>query len=363
MNGKRRVIDLFCGVGGLSMGFKWAGYETLLAIDMWDDAVATFNRNHGDRAVQADMSTYGPDRLRELCRRNDVDGIIGGPPCQGFSTVGTRDIRDPRNSLYLELFRVVDAVRPRFFVIENVRGLLTFNEGAVTKDIVARFGKIGYNVTPSLVNAADYGVPQNRHRVFFVGVKEGWFVPPERLSRKVTVSEALSDLPSLENSDQADGVFEYPCAPQNDYQAFMRKRSKKIFNHHPTLHSKQTISIIARIPDGGKISDLPERYWHIRKYNKAFQRMNSRDVSNTIDTGHRNYFHYRENRVPSVRECARIQSFPDDFVFYGSKTSQCVQVGNAVPPLLAYAIARNLDPQKIKPRPVEIGSSQVSVLV
>lgn len=332
----KKIIDLFCGAGGLSLGFEKAGFEIEFAIDMWDDAIDTYNQNHINKVARCqDIHELTNEYLKSL--KGKITGVIGGPPCQGYSTVGTRDVNDPRNHLYLEYCRVVENVEPEFFVIENVRGLLTLGKGAFKDDIITRFSNLGYNVTYRLVNASDYGVPQNRYRVFFVGVKNKDFVFPENFDYKVSSSEAISDLPSLENFDLFSDY--YISDPQNSYQKMMRENSTGLFNHEPTKHSEQTKKIIGMIPDGGKISDLPEEYWNIRKYNKAFQRMNSQLPSNTIDTGHRNYFHYAENRVPSVRESARIQSFPDDFIFTGSKTSQYKQVGNAVPPLLAKVIA------------------------
>lgn len=336
---KMKVIDLFCGAGGLSKGFEMAGFEVALAIDMWEDAIKTYNYNHQREVAQCinihDLENEYLERLK-----GEITGVIGGPPCQGYSTVGTRDINDPRNHLYLEYCRVVEKISPEFFLIENVKGLITLNNGSFKEDILNRFAKLGYNVEYQILNSADFGVPQNRHRAFFVGIKNDRFTFPEKNNEKITTYDAISDLPSLESMD--DNVENYICEIQNEYQLLMRKNTKGIFNHEPTRHTEQTKSIISMIPDGGKISDLPEEYWNVRKYNKAFQRMNSQKQSNTIDTGHRNYFHYKENRVPSVRESARIQSFPDDFVFLGSKTSQYKQVGNAVPPLLSYALAKEI---------------------
>lgn len=338
---KNKIIDLFCGCGGLSKGFEKAGFEVKAAIDMWNDAVITYNQNHKKNVAQCcDIHNWTNEYLEKLNENNDIIGIIGGPPCQGYSTVGTRDVNDPRNQLYKEYCRIVEKIQPEFFLIENVKGLLTLAGGAFKEDIINRFEKLGYKVNYQILNAADYGVPQNRYRVFFVGMKNGHdFSFPKKLDYKVTTFEALSDLPSLE-----DGLIKhtYLSNPQNNFQKIMRASETKLYNHEPTKHTAETKEIISKIKDGGSIKDLPEEYWQIRKYNKAFQRMNSRSQSNTVDTGHRNYFHYKENRIPSVRENARLQSFPDDFVFYGSKTSQYKQVGNAVPPLLAYAMAKKI---------------------
>lgn len=334
---KNKIIDLFCGCGGLSSGFEAAGFHVTLAVDIWADAIDTYNHNHKSKvAICRDLTTISQEELIDLNINNDIVGVIGGPPCQGFSTVGTRDVNDARNQLYLEYYRVVKTIRPEFFVIENVKGLLTLNNGKFKDDILERFQDLGYSVHYDILNAADYGIPQNRKRVFFVGIKNKVFTFPDGKDYKVTTQEALSDLPSLDPPVHKN----YVCEPSNEYQKRMRGASTQVHNHAETKHTAQTKEIISMIKDGGTISDLPEEYWDVRKYNKAFQRMPSNGQSNTIDTGHRNYFHYKENRIPSVREAARIQSFNDEFEFLGSKTSQYKQVGNAVPPLLAYEIAK-----------------------
>ena len=326
------IIDLFCGCGGLSKGFEMAGCNTVLAIDFWKDAVETFNNNHKNKvAICDDVSKISNDFLDDFTKKNKITGIVGGPPCQGYSTVGKRDINDDRNYLYLQYCRIVEKVKPEFFVLENVKGLLTLNNGKFKEDIVERFTKLGYIVDYKILNSADYGVPQNRNRVFFVGIKNKKFKFPKEKLKKVTTYEAISDLTSYEDK--------YTTSAQTSYQKNMRGNNKQLKNNEFTVHTEKTIDVISKIPDGGKITDLPKEFWEIRKYNKAFQRMNSKLQSNTIDTGHRNYFHYSENRIPTVRESARIQSFPDNFIFYGSRTSQYKQVGNAVPPLLANAIA------------------------
>ena len=326
------IIDLFCGCGGLSKGFEMAGFNTVLAIDFWKDAVETFNNNHKTKvAICDDVSKISNEFLDDFIKKNKITGIVGGPPCQGYSTVGKRDINDDRNYLYLQYCRIVEKVQPEFFVLENVKGLLTLNKGKFKEDIIKRFTKLGYVVDYKILNSADYGVPQNRNRVFFVGIKNKKFIFPKEQLEKVSTYEAISDLSSYEDK--------YTTSAQTNYQKNMRGNNKQLKNNEFTVHTEKTIDVISKIPDGGKITDLPKEFWEIRKYNKAFQRMNSKLQSNTIDTGHRNYFHYSENRIPTVRESARIQSFPDNFIFYGSRTSQYKQVGNAVPPLLANIVA------------------------
>lgn len=343
-----RTIDLFSGAGGFSLGFELAGFDSVLAIDLWKDAIDTFNYNRKLGVGKSiDIHDFKDDMVIELRSRERVNGIIGGPPCQGFSMVGKREENDNRNSLYLEYVRFVELLKPDFFILENVKGLLTLAKGAYKEDIIHRFGALGYNVNFKVLMASDYGVPQNRERVFFVGLNRDifgankFFEYPIPLIHKVTTKDALEDLPSLDNPETLIPV--YKSHPTNEYQKFMRRNSSDIVtNHDQTKHSKETLSIIKLVPDGGSIVDLPEDYYAIRNYKNTFKRMNSSSQSITIDCGHRNYFHYRENRVPSVREAARLQSFPDHYFFTGSKTSQYTQVGNAVPPLLAYEIAKKI---------------------
>lgn len=340
---KYKTIDLFCGAGGFSLGFEMAGFETLLAIDKWDDAINTFNYNREHKVgLSIDINDFDNNKIKELLQNNEVDGIIGGPPCQGFSLVGTRDENDDRNNLYLQYVRFTNVIKPKFFILENVKGLLTLKKGYFKEDIINRFTQLGYNVNYKVLRASEYGVPQSRERVFFVGLRkdvfgEKFFEFPESNSNKmVSTFDALSDLPSLDNNELES---EYRLEPQNDFQKLMRGDNIQITNNEVTNHTDQTKNIISMVPDGGTIKDIPEEYYKIRNYNSAFKRMNSKLPSSTIDCGHRNYFHYKENRVPTARESARIQSFLDRYYFTGSKTSQYTQVGNAVPPLLAKAIA------------------------
>ena len=338
-----KTIDLFCGAGGFSLGFERAGFETALAIDKWEPAIDTFNHNRDDKVgLNIDIYEYDDEKLEKFIEENDIDGIIGGPPCQGFSMVGTRNVDDDRNNLYLQYVRFVDIVKPKFFILENVKGLLTLKDGFFKEDIINRFSDLGYNVNFKMLTASDYGVAQNRQRVFFVGLRKDEFgdtffeFPEGDPSNAVSTSDALSDLPSLDSGENPEV---YRTEPQNEYQKIMRENSDKITNNDITNHTKQTKDIISMVPDGGNIKDLPEKYYKVRNYSSAFKRMNSERPSTTIDCGHRNYFHYKENRVPTVRESARIQSFPDDYFFTGNKTSQYTQVGNAVPVKLAETIA------------------------
>lgn len=341
MKNKRKVIDLFCGAGGLTLGFEKQNFESVLAIDMWNNAIDTFNNNRKDKVgVVKDIAEVDEKFIKNYVNGH-VSGVIGGPPCQGFSLAGRRSEDDERNKLYQEYFKTLSIINPDFFVIENVTGILSMKNGAVKDDIIKRAKKIGYNVYLDKLVASDYGVPQNRVRVFFVGIKEeldkGTFKFPKKFNYKVTCEEAISDLPSLDNNDDPT---KYISEPTSNYQKEMRKHSTRVYNHEQTSHTEETKKLISYVPQGGSIKDLPDKLKGNRKYSSLLRRMNSKSQSNTIDTGHRTYFHYQENRILSVREAARIQSFPDDYIFSGSKVNQYKQVGNAVPPLLAEQVAK-----------------------
>lgn len=337
------VLDLFCGCGGLSLGFEKAGYDVLLGIDIWKDALETYKFNHHNSNVLcADMSTLTGDDVSKHLGKKYIDVIIGGPPCQGFSVAGKRIVDDERNKLYKGFVRMVAYFKPSAFVMENVPNILSIGEGVVKQSILDDFQKLGYYVETKVLLASDYGVPQNRRRAFFVGLRNSVFdfnIPT--VEHLVTTEEALGDLTEDSIADETP----YPNAPSCDYQRLMRANSKVVWNHDITLHSEQTKSIIAMVPDGGNYKDLPKELQETRKVHIAWTRLNSQKPSITIDTGHRHHFHYKWNRVPTVRESARIQSFPDDFVFLCSKTSQYKQVGNAVPPIMAQAIAEHLKKQ------------------
>ena len=337
------VLDLFCGAGGLSYGFESAGFNVLLGIDSDAKALETFELNHkGAKALCGDITQIEYEKdIKPLLGENRIDMIIGGPPCQGMSLSGPRKFDDPRNKLYLSYIRLVKEIQPKAFVIENVPGLVALFDGQIKDSIIEKFTEMGYKIQYKILCAADYGVPQSRKRVVFVGTKVGEFHYPEANPNVVTCSMALSDLPPLEH-ELGEEVSDYPIPPQNEYQQLMRRRSDKVLNHVAANHSEKVQKIISLVPDGGNYKDLPEEYRSSRNFHVAWTRFASNKPAPTIDTGHRHHFHYKYNRVPTVRECARLQSFPDDFRFLGNKTQQFRQVGNAVPPLMAQAIAEQV---------------------
>jgi DNA (cytosine-5)-methyltransferase 1 len=341
MKSKPTVIDLFCGCGGLSYGFIEAGFEVLLGIDHWKEAISTFENTHKNaKGIIADLFNETPKDISKQTGIKDIDVIIGGPPCQGFSIAGKRIIDDERNQLYKSFVSFVKYHQPKVFLMENVPNIVSMGKGVVKDSIIEDFEKIGYTVVYKVLLASDYGVPQNRRRAFFVGTNNNKeFIFPEPTTKNpISAKDAISD---LSEKSLADGS-KYKTEPKSEYQKLIREKSKGIYNHEITIHSEQTTSIISLVPDGGNYKDLPEELRKTRNVNIAWTRLNSKKPSFTIDTGHRHHFHYKYNRVPTVRESARIQSFPDTFIFLGSKTSQYKQVGNAVPPILAKELAKEI---------------------
>ena len=340
------VLDLFCGCGGLSKGFENAGFNVILGVDNDNAALNTFQKNHNDsKILNGDLSSPETfEVIHNLINGKSVDVIVGGPPCQGFSLSGPRNFEDGRNKLYLAMINTVERFSPKAFIIENVPGMGTLYKGEVKAEIIKRFEDMGYKVDAKVMCAADYGVPQMRKRLIFVGIKNELFAfpTPYRTSKNyITCSDALSDLQSRENylGDEEDV---YISEPTTDYQKLMRGTQTTLYNHVATNHTQLVKDVIALVPEGGNHKDLPEGVGTSRKFNEAWTRYHSGKPSKTIDTGHRNHFHYKYNRVPTIRENARLQSFDDNFIFHGTRTQQNRQVGNAVPPLLGQAIAEHL---------------------
>lgn len=346
-NKKFTVIDMFSGCGGLSKGFIDAGFDVLMGVDFDEMALKTFEKNHhGAIAFKGDLFKHETlDEIADLLNHQKIDVIIGGPPCQGFSLTGKRQEHDERNGLFYSMVEAVKKFQPQAFILENVPGLAILYQGKAKEAILKEFGDLGYTINYQVLYAPDYGVPQIRKRIFFVGLKNGikfdFPLPIHTEDNYVTCEQAIGDLPSLEH-DLGHNISEYTMSAFSDYQQKMRQNSTVLHNHLGTVHTDLVKSVIAQVPEGGNHKDLPAGVGDSRKFNEAWTRYHSQKPSKTIDTGHRNHFHYKWNRVPTVRENARLQSFPDDFVFLGNKTQQYRQVGNAVPPLLGYYLALTL---------------------
>lgn len=316
-------VDLFSGAGGLSLGFVQAGFQQLLSIEIEPNYCETYRYNFPHHLVlQEDLIKLSNDRLSHLLQNKIVDVVIGGPPCQGFSIagkIGRTFADDPRNHLFKEFVRVVELVTPKFFVMENVARLFTHRSGQTKAEIFAHFQNLGYQVECQVLNAMNFGVPQNRSRVVFIGRKgQGKIIFPTPIfTPPKTVGEAIGHFPKLLSGEN--------CT--------------QIPNHNAMNHTSQMLEKMAFVKNGGDRNDIPKylrpRSGDVRKY----IRYHSDKPSVCITGDMRKVFHYEQNRALTVRELAALQSFPDDFIFCGSKIAQQQQVGNAVPPLLAKAIA------------------------
>jgi DNA (cytosine-5)-methyltransferase 1 len=323
-----KVIDLFSGCGGFSKGFEQAGFEIVAANDIFKEAAETYKHNHpSTKFIFGDITKQEiKDEIISTAKELGCDGIIGGPPCQAYSTSGNRDPDDPRGKLFEEYINLVETIKPSFFVMENVRGILSMKHDGVkvTDTIVDRFREIGYNVRFKLLNAADYGVPQKRMRVIFLGSldKELNFPVPthaehpenslfgdfEKLKAWKTVQDAIDDLKDWDD----------------DYS----------MNHIVANHSNKTIEDIKNTKIGESVSG----------YGEAMYKNPPNKPSRTVKENHgRVLAHYEKNRLMTPRELARLQSFGDDFRFFGTKMKTFVQICNAVPPLLGKKIAEEIN--------------------
>lgn len=348
-----KVIDLFCGCGGLSEGFRLAGYEIVGGVDFNAPAIKTYNRNFENaKGICCNLLDMDQDRIVEAFGNlQDIDVIIGGPPCQGFSAANRYKIEgeDPRNKLFFEFVKFVDLAKPKAIVIENVRGIVTSNNGYAKARIYEIFESRGYSVNHRILNASDYGVPQRRQRNFFVMIKDGEkfdFDKLVKVSEEVTVEDAIGEL-YLHEDNSTNEPFYLSEEPKTEYRKYVRAKNGEVPNHEVRYPAEKVQQRISFVPQGGNWQDVPEELWPTDRKNRhssAYKRLDVNQPSCTIDTGnnHSNYFHPLYNRIPTVREAARLQSFPDDFVFLGNRSEQYRQVGNAVPPLLAKVIAVQL---------------------
>lgn len=343
------VLDLFCGAGGLSKGFELAGFKILGGIDFNPDAIKTHEFNFPESiSICEDMSKISDERITNIFS-DQIDVIIGGPPCQGFSIANKwqRESDDPRNKLFFEFIRFVEVLKPKAILIENVKGILSKDGGYAKQKIETIIGELGYHISSSVLNAQDFGVPQSRQRAVFVGIRNDiGFFDFSNLSKcheLSTVKEAIGELYDLEYTSST--TYHLNDKPITNLQKFLRASDNIIHNHDIRYPKEIVIQRMMCVPQGGNWKQVDTELWPNTRQNRhssAYKRLAENHPSITIDTGHMNYFHPIYNRVPTVRESARLQSFPDNFIFLGSITSQFRQVGNAVPPLLSRAIAKKI---------------------
>lgn len=350
---KFKILDLFCGAGGFSCGLDMLeNFQTVIGLDFDKNAANTFFKNFPDAiSICGDITDNKTKRMViDKARELGVNMIIGGPPCQGFSLKGKNlGLDDPRNFLFLEYVKIVRSVKPEVFVIENVKNLLNSSDHYFINQIVKSFKELGYIINYNVLNAKDFGVPQNRERAIIIGsLSRSINLPKINDQLKlVTVRDAISDLSYL-NSGEGEFESNYINDFESDYQLLLRNPSGKIYNHCATNHSEIALKKLRMIPPEGDKTNLPKEYIGKQKFLTTWARLKWDMQSPTIDTrfdtpsNGRNSHPYLDRAI-TPREAARIQSFPDSFIFYGNKCSICKQIGNAVPPLLAKAIGKSID--------------------
>lgn len=371
------VLTLFSGAGGFSYGFAQAGLKPLCGAEINADACQSYEANVGSTCYNLDLSQTSPSFFKDMLGGKEPFAIIGGPPCQGFSTAGARNVEDPRNRLIFNYLRMVTEVRPRWFIFENVEGLLTSGNGEAVSSLVREFLRIGYSVRVEKVNLAAYGVPQTRKRVLIIGNRLGAsFNFPEELfsydSGKAKKRSSKPFAPTLMHAITGLGsptskrgeLSRYKTAsPLNGYDSAMRQgnSSGKITEHFDNSKSED-INRFSLLKGGQTMKDLPEELWHESFRKRAFRRVADGtptekrggapsgikrlhgNLQSLTITGaaSREFIHPEQNRPLTIRECARLQSFPDGYHFFGNAASVIQQIGNAVPPIAAEIFARHL---------------------
>lgn len=335
-------IDIFSGAGGLSIGAEFAGIKIDLAIERDKYSAETYKLNHPNAEVvikdvkEVDFKLFAKDPFV----------LFGGPPCQGFSTsnLKTRNLENTNNSLFKEFVRAVEDINPKWFLFENVEGITTFNNGSIVNQLESEFEKLGYKTSCSVLTASDYGVPQNRNRFFMVGNKIGIdFTFPLPNTDIVNVKDAISDLPHLENGDHKDKLPYRKIEPSN-YAKFLRGNSAKSTQNYVSKNKDYVIDRYKHIKQGQNWraipSELMKNYKNSENCHSGIYKRLDEDKPSVVIANYRKnmLIHPNQNRGLSVREAARLQSFPDNFNFCGTINHIQQQIGNAVPPLLARAI-------------------------
>ena len=335
----------------MSLGLENAGFNVLYANDINPDAMRTYKHNFPKVLVECkDISRIDQHDVKKKLGGKKIHLISAGTPCQGFSTSGRRNPNDPRNKLFRQLIKFVKVIKPDIFVMENVSGLLSMEKGNTFGRIKKYFEKSGYTVRHKIISAADFGVPQNRNRVFIVGtrkhIRDSEIFPTAKSKQPLTVKDAISDLAFLDVNSRTG---QYKIRPRSKYQKMMRVRSSFIHNHESARHSAKVQKRFSKIPPG---MDSRKALRHARTRKRDCYKLDPNAPSRTVTTLPEDFVHYGKNRIPTVREMARLQSFPDTFVFLGPRTTggrrrkyecpQYTQVGNAVPPLLAEQVFRHM---------------------
>ncbi|MEB3230548.1 MAG: DNA cytosine methyltransferase [Leptolyngbyaceae bacterium] len=380
-----KFIDLFAGAGGLSCGLEMAGFQAILANDVVEQYTETYRKNHPDtKIILGDVrQVWEKDLRQELSLKvGELDLLAGGPPCQGFSVnAPVRTLDDERNHLFKDFLKIAAILNPKAILIENVTGIVQLGKGTIVEQIYKVLQSLGYAVKHRILFAGHYGVPQMRFRTIFIGIRKSqkeiefpkpthnakavanfagakelcFDIPPlfaSALKKHTTVWDAISDLPPIKSGSRNE-TLDYEKVPQNEYQASLRHGSEKVWNHSCASLGPINLERLKYIPQGGSWRDIPydllptgmkraRRSDHTKRYGRLHPDALCSTVLTKCDPHWGSFFHPEQDRVLSIREAARIQSFPDHYKFTGSITQQYEQVGNAVPPLMAKAIGESI---------------------
>lgn len=357
---KIKIIDVFAGVGGLSYGFAHDNnFEIIAANEILPNMAKAYELNHpGVKVYCRDIKDFGIEDVRRdfWLGKGDIDMVIGGPPCQAYSTVWKRLKDDPKWKLFQEYYRILEEINPSVFIFENVVWILSMQNGELFKNILELFESLGYVVNYKVLNAADYGAPQIRKRVIIVGTKRGidfeypkpTHYDPEQgkplfweLSPYLTLSDAVSDLPFIKSGEESS---EYATEAKNDFQKIMRKNApKKIMDHNAPNNNEKLVKLMECLPDGGTPADVAEelrpKSWFANTYCRLWWERPSTTITRNLSTpSSSRCIHPKAPRPLTTREGARIQCFPDNYIFYGSRSDKNLQIGNAVPTFLSIAL-------------------------
>lgn len=344
-----KVIDLFCGCGGISWGFKKKGFSIVAGVDICEPALESYAKNFpGAKALRLDISKTSPEDFMHMMGMDpgSIDVLAGGPPCQGFSKntpASWRFLKDPRNQLYKAFLSYVEFIQPKVVIIENVAELYNAYNGVIREEILNVLREHGYSVNVQVVDMSDYGVPQKRRRCLFFGSRNGMPSFPLKSERRVSAWDAISDLPVVNQGEGFDGM-PYVSEPSNDYQKHMRLCSSCVNNHVARVMKPKQTARIAALKPGQALKDLPADLKVKCGYSGAYGRLGCKMISPTITRwvfhiGSGRFAHPEEVRGLTMREAARLQSFSDDFYFCGTIIQQAGQIGNAVPPFFVEQLA------------------------
>lgn len=353
MNDKPIAIELFAGAGGLSLGLENAGFHVALAIEIVDEYAKTLKKNHLNTKVLVE-DIHNVDFKKEIADLEiaEVDLVSGGPPCQGFSTVGRKNEQDPRNSLFYEYLRAISELRPKYAIFENVWGFRGMYGGKTYLTLLKEMDALGYNTVSDVLYAPDYGIPQTRKRFIMIASRKDLQKAdlPQKVPGNPTLKDAISDLPPLNENESKNF---YASAPQNAYQQKMRANAQQILTEHATgSHTPKIKKLMEAIKPGQRLKDLPLELQPERAkdpnrvvFPNTYGRLEMDKPCSTITrqfvcVSSGTFIHPTQNRTLSFREAARVQSFPDDYMFLGK--SKNVQLGNAVPPMLGEVIGKEI---------------------